>query len=82
MRGGGTGLLISNELKFDPLPFLTGNSPFESHVITNTHMFWDGTPLKLLSGFNIHLEKPQSIDLYTMLASLDLKQESTISTHR
>ncbi len=36
-RGGGTGLLISNEWKFDLLPSLTGNSSFESHAITITH---------------------------------------------
>ncbi len=36
-RGGGTGLLISNEWKFDLLPSLTGNSSFESHPITITH---------------------------------------------
>ncbi len=36
-RGGGTGLLISNEWKFDDLPSLTGNSSFESHAITITH---------------------------------------------
>ncbi len=35
--GGGTGLLISNEWKFDLLPSLTGNSSFESHAITITH---------------------------------------------
>ncbi len=36
-RGGGTGLLISNEWKFDLLPSPTGNSSFESHAITITH---------------------------------------------
>ncbi len=36
-RGGNTGLLISNEWKFDLLPSLTGNSSFESHAITITH---------------------------------------------
>ncbi len=36
-RGGGTGLLISNEWKFELLPSLTGNSSFESHAITITH---------------------------------------------
>ncbi len=36
-RGEGTGLLISNEWKFDLLPSLTGNSSFESHAITITH---------------------------------------------
>ncbi len=36
-RGGGTGLLISNECKFDLLPSPTGNSSFESHAITITH---------------------------------------------
>ncbi len=36
-RGGGTGLLISNEWKFDLLPSLTGNISFESHAITITH---------------------------------------------
>ncbi len=37
-RGGGTGLLISNEWKFDHLlPSPTGNSSFESHAITITH---------------------------------------------
>ncbi|XP_067311221.1 uncharacterized protein [Pseudorasbora parva] len=35
-RGGGTGLLISNDWKFDPLPSLPANS-FESHSITITH---------------------------------------------
>ncbi len=36
-RGGGTGLLISNEWKFELLPSPTGNSSFESHAITITH---------------------------------------------
>ncbi len=36
-RGGGTGLLISNEWKFDLLLSLTSNSSFESHAITITH---------------------------------------------
>ncbi len=36
-RGGGTGLLISNEWKFDLLPSPTGNGSFESHAITITH---------------------------------------------
>ncbi|XP_056096870.1 uncharacterized protein LOC130100759 [Rhinichthys klamathensis goyatoka] len=35
-RGGGTGLLISNDWKFDPLPPLFDNSSFESHSITIT----------------------------------------------
>ncbi len=37
VRGGGTGLFISNEWKFDLLPSLTGKSSFESHAITITH---------------------------------------------
>ncbi len=36
-RGGGTGLLISNERKFDLLPSPIGNGSFESHAITITH---------------------------------------------
>ncbi len=32
-RGGGMGLLISNEWKFDLLPSLTGNSSFESFIM-------------------------------------------------
>ena len=35
-RGGGTGLLISNDWKFDPLPPRCDHSSFESHSITIT----------------------------------------------
>ncbi len=37
LEGWGTGLLISNEWKFELLPSPTGNSSFESHAITITH---------------------------------------------
>ncbi len=40
-RGGGTGLLISNNWKFAPLPSLSINSSFESHSVTITY------PLKI-----------------------------------
>ncbi len=40
-RGGGTGLLISNNWKFTPLPSLCINSSFESHSFTITY------PLKI-----------------------------------
>ncbi len=40
-RGGGTGLLISNNWKFSPLPSLSINSSFESHSVTITY------PLKI-----------------------------------
>ncbi len=40
-RGGGTGLLISNNWTFAPLPSLSINSSFESHSITITY------PLKI-----------------------------------
>uniref|UniRef100_A0A9J7XP41 Reverse transcriptase domain-containing protein n=1 Tax=Cyprinus carpio carpio TaxID=630221 RepID=A0A9J7XP41_CYPCA len=40
-RGGGTGLLISNDWKFNPLPSLGINSSFESHSVTVTY------PLKI-----------------------------------
>ncbi len=40
-RGGGTGLLISNNWKFTPLPSLSINSSFESHSVTITY------PLKI-----------------------------------
>ncbi len=40
-RGGGTGLLISNNWKFAPLPSLNINSSFESHSVTITY------PLKI-----------------------------------
>ncbi len=40
-RGGGTGLLISNNWKFTPLPSLGINSSFESHSVTITY------PLKI-----------------------------------
>ncbi len=40
-RGGGTGLLISNNWKFAPLPSLSINSSFESHSVTITY------PLKM-----------------------------------
>ncbi len=40
-RGGGTGLLISNNWKFTPLSSLSINSSFESHSVTNTY------PLKI-----------------------------------
>ncbi len=36
-RGGGTGLLISNNWKFAPLPSLSINSSFESHSVTITY---------------------------------------------
>ncbi|XP_051741231.1 uncharacterized protein LOC127507820 isoform X2 [Ctenopharyngodon idella] len=36
-RGGGTGLLMSNEWKFNPLPALCDYSSFESHAITITY---------------------------------------------
>ncbi len=38
-RGGGTGLLISNDWKFIPLPSLGINSSFDSHSVTITHPF-------------------------------------------
>ncbi len=38
-RGGGTGLLISNDWKCIPLPSLGINSSFESHSVTITHSF-------------------------------------------
>ncbi len=37
-RGGGTGLLISNNWKFYPLPSLSINSSFESHSVTITYL--------------------------------------------
>ncbi len=40
-RGGGTGLLISNNWKFTPLSSLSINSSFESHSVTITY------PLKI-----------------------------------
>ncbi len=40
-RGGGTGLLISNNWKFTPLPSLSINRSFESHSVTITY------PLKI-----------------------------------
>ncbi len=40
-RGGGTGLLISNNRKFAPLPSLSINSSCESHSVTITY------PLKI-----------------------------------
>ncbi len=40
-RGGGTGLLISNNWKFSPLPSLSINISFESHSFTITY------PLKI-----------------------------------
>ncbi|XP_067234081.1 uncharacterized protein, partial [Chanodichthys erythropterus] len=36
-RGGGTGLLMSNEWKFNPLPSRSENGSFESHAITITY---------------------------------------------
>lgn len=36
-RGGGTGLLMSSEWKFNPLPSLCDNGSFESHAITITY---------------------------------------------
>ncbi|XP_052433850.1 uncharacterized protein LOC127974539 isoform X2 [Carassius gibelio] len=36
-RGGGTGLLISKEWKFELQPSPTGTGSFESHAITVTH---------------------------------------------
>jgi len=36
-RGGGTGLLISKDWKFDLQPAPTGNGSFESHAVTVTH---------------------------------------------
>ncbi len=36
-RGGGTGLLISNNWTFTPLPSLSINSSFESHSVTITY---------------------------------------------
>ncbi|KAL1250335.1 hypothetical protein QQF64_021340 [Cirrhinus molitorella] len=36
-RGGGTGLLISNDWKFSPLSSFTNSTSFESHAITVTH---------------------------------------------
>uniref|UniRef100_A0A9J8B808 Endonuclease/exonuclease/phosphatase domain-containing protein n=1 Tax=Cyprinus carpio carpio TaxID=630221 RepID=A0A9J8B808_CYPCA len=36
-RGGGTGLLISKDWKFDLQPPPTGNGSFESHAVTVTH---------------------------------------------
>ncbi len=44
-RGGGTGLLISNDWKCNPLPSLGINSFFESHSVTITH------PLKIYFVF-------------------------------
>ncbi len=38
-RGGGTGLLSSNDWKCIPLPSLGINSSFESHSVTITHPF-------------------------------------------
>ncbi|XP_052427732.1 uncharacterized protein LOC127969711 [Carassius gibelio] len=38
-RGGGTGLLISNDWKFTPLPYLGINSSLESHSVTVTYPF-------------------------------------------
>ncbi len=38
-RGGGTGLLISNDWKFIPLPSLGIKSSFESHSVTITQPF-------------------------------------------
>ena len=40
-RGGGTGLLVSDDWKCNPLPSLGINSSFESHSVTVTH------PLKI-----------------------------------
>ncbi len=42
----------------------------------------DGTPLVMLGDFNIHLNKPQTADFHTLLASFDLKRVLTMATHR
>ncbi len=42
----------------------------------------DGTPLVLLSDFNIDLEKTQAADFNHLLTYFDLKRESTMATHK
>ncbi|XP_051969140.1 uncharacterized protein LOC127633839 isoform X2 [Xyrauchen texanus] len=42
----------------------------------------DGRPLVVLGGFNIHQDKPQAIELNTLLASFDLERLHTTATHR
>ncbi|XP_052002495.1 uncharacterized protein LOC127657692 [Xyrauchen texanus] len=42
----------------------------------------DGRPLVVLGDFNIHQDKPQAIELNTLLASFDLERLHTTATHR
>ncbi|XP_059356368.1 uncharacterized protein LOC132095415 [Carassius carassius] len=74
-RGGGTGLLISKEWKFDLQPSPTGQlgNFLEELDVLLSNFPEDGTPLVLLGDFNIHLDKPQAADFKTLLTSFDLK---------
>ncbi|XP_059371004.1 uncharacterized protein LOC132108316 [Carassius carassius] len=83
-RGGGTGLLISKEWKFDLQPSPTGQlgNFLEELDVLLSNFPEDGTPLVLLGDFNIHLDKPQAADFKTLLTSFDLKLVSTTATHK
>ncbi len=61
-RGGGTGLLISNNWKFTPLSSLSINSSFESHSVTITY------PLKI----NVVVVYRPPGQLVTFVEELDL----------
>ncbi|XP_052006033.1 uncharacterized protein LOC127660022 isoform X2 [Xyrauchen texanus] len=66
-RGGGTGQLTSF---LEELDVLLSSLPE------------DGRPLVVLGDFNIHQDKPQAIELNTLLASFDLERLHTTATHR
>ncbi|XP_052433851.1 uncharacterized protein LOC127974539 isoform X3 [Carassius gibelio] len=83
-RGGGTGLLISKEWKFELQPSPTGQlgNFLEELDVLLSNFPEDGIPLVLLGDFNIHLDKPQAADFKTLLTSFDLKLVSTTAIHK
>ncbi len=68
-RGGGTGLIISNNWKFTPLSSLSINSSFESHSVTITY------PLIII--FAVVYRPPGRF-----IVLFDLKRVLTTATHK
>ncbi len=46
------------------------------------HSLEDGSPAVVFGDLNIHLDKPYAVNFHSLLASFDLKQLTTTSTHK